>query len=62
MDVGEAVRRPNELGWSVGDVLLVGPAGREWLVTGSKGVLSIRAEGRSEAEAHADPGRNGTQV
>jgi hypothetical protein len=47
-------------------------AGREWLVTGHNGDRTLRAEGATEAEtwrraveqaeAHADPGRIGTQV
>jgi hypothetical protein len=53
----------------VADEPTPGTAGREWLVTGHKGPLTLRAEGATEAEAwrraveqaeaHGDPGRNG---
>ena len=38
-------------GWSVGDTAFVGKEGISWLVYGTKGDHSIRAEGKSQVEA-----------
>jgi len=38
-------------GWSIGDTAFVGKQGISWLVYGTKGDHSIRAEGKSRVEA-----------
>ena len=38
-------------GWSIGDTALVGKEGISWLVYGTRGDQSIRAEGKSQVEA-----------
>jgi hypothetical protein len=37
--------------WSIGDTAFVGKEGMSWLVFGTKGDHSIRAEGKSQVEA-----------
>ena len=41
----------HKAGWSVGDTAFVGKEGMYWLVYGTKGDHSIRAEGKSQVEA-----------
>jgi hypothetical protein len=41
----------HKAGWSVGDTAFVGKEGTSWLVFGTKGDHSIRAEGKSQVEA-----------
>jgi hypothetical protein len=43
-----------EAGWSVGDVRLAGPSGADWLVTGTRGGRSLRAEGATREDAWAE--------
>jgi hypothetical protein len=43
--------RLHRAGWSVGDVRLLTGAGALWLVTGTRGDHSIRAEGLTQTEA-----------
>jgi len=38
-------------GWSIGDTAFAGKEGISWLVFGTKGDHSIRAEGKSQEEA-----------
>ena len=38
-------------GWSIGDTAFVGKEGISWLVSGTKGDHSIRAEGKRQVEA-----------
>ncbi len=38
-------------GWSVGDTAFAGKEGMSWLVYGTNGEHSIRAEGKSQEEA-----------
>ncbi len=38
-------------GWSIGVTAFVGKEGMSWLVLGTKGDHSIRAEGKSQVEA-----------
>ena len=38
-------------GWSIGDTAFAGKEGISWLVCGTKGDHSIRAEGRSQVKA-----------
>ena len=41
----------HKAGWSVGDTAFVGKEGISWLVYGTRGELSLRAEGKSQTEA-----------
>jgi len=41
----------HKTGWSIGVTAFVGKNGTSWLVYGTKGDHSIRAEGRSHTEA-----------
>jgi hypothetical protein len=47
----ESFARLHKAGWSVGDVAVLTPAGKRWLVTGTNGENAIRAEGVTQAEA-----------
>ncbi len=40
----------NKAGWSIGVTAFVGKEGMSWLVFGTKGDHSIRAEGKSQEE------------
>jgi len=41
----------HKAGWSIGDTAFVGKQGISWLVYGTKGDHSIRAEGKSQEKA-----------
>ncbi len=41
----------HKAGWSIGDTAFAGKEGISWLVCGTKGDHSIRAEGKSQVEA-----------
>ncbi len=41
----------HKAGWSIGDTAFAGKKGMSWLVFGTKGDHSIRAEGKSQVEA-----------
>ena len=49
-------------GWSIGDTAFVGKEGISWLVFGTKGDHSIRAEGKSQEEAWKDACRQAEEM
>ena len=48
--------------WSIGDTAFVGKEGMSWLVFGTKGDHSIRAEGKSQVEAWKDACRQAEEM
>ena len=49
-------------GWSIGDTAFAGKEGISWLVCGTKGDHSIRAEGKSQEEAWKQACRQAEQM
>src|SRR4051812_46067740 len=47
----ESFARLHKASWNVGDVAVLTPAGKRWLVTGTNGENAVRAEGANQTEA-----------
>ena len=52
----------HKAGWSIGDTAFVGKEGISWLVYGTRGDHSIRAEGKSQVEAWKDACRQAEEM
>ena len=52
----------HQAGWSIGVTAFVGKEGISWLVYGTRGDHSIRAEGKSQVEAWKDACRQAEEM